>query len=135
MLVRYCNGTSRQCQSKDSLNLTLEVVDIAPKVFIIRNFLSGFEADAIVQHAMPLLSASLVGNAKVVGPSSSNTRTSKHAWIKRETSPITESLFLRAADLLKVDESMLYVSEQSEPMQVVHYEPGQRYENHHDWCV
>ena len=73
------------------------------------------------------------------GVFSSDTRTSKNAWLKRLHSPIIDSLYKRAADLLQLDERILLTvtgdNNAVEEMQVVHYQVGQKYDTHHDWGV
>jgi prolyl 4-hydroxylase len=101
---------------------------------MIENFLSQFEASEIVRMASPRLHHSSVGDAEV-GAFESDTRTSDNSWISRGSSPVINSLFLRAADLLQVDEKLLHRSQNAEEMQVVHYVHGQKYEAHHDWGV
>ena len=58
-----------------------------------------------------------------------------NTWLGRKTSRETESLFLRAADLLNLDEKIMHNNRNAEDMQVVHYENGQKYDPHHDWGV
>jgi hypothetical protein len=48
----------------------------------------------------------------------SDTRTSRNAWVGRTTSAPCESLYLRAADLLQLNETMLNSNTNSEDMQV-----------------
>ena len=57
-----CSGSKETCQSKEPLKLQLEVVSQEPRVFIIPNFLSDFEADTIIEHARPKIDVSQVGN-------------------------------------------------------------------------
>lgn len=131
----HCTGNAEDCQSNEQLELELEVISTEPKAFIIPNFLSEFEADNIVALAEPQLKGSLVGDRESGGGRSSNTRTSRNAWIPRTMSPQTETLFRRAADLLKIDEKLLYNHKNVEDMQVVYYQVGQKYDSHHDWGV
>ena len=90
--------------------LSLEVVSLTPRVFIIENFLSEFEVEEIIRIAIPLQGAlvqyldrfiimqnfiytythiyifiggSQVGNLDGGGVRKSETRTSKNSWIKR----------------------------------------------------
>ena len=63
--------------------LTLEVVSLKPRVFIIENFLSDFEVEEIIRIAIPLQGGSQVGNVDGGGVRKSETRTSKNSWIKR----------------------------------------------------
>ena len=123
------------CQSRSPVNLELEVISLAPRAFIIENFLSDYEADQIIAKSKSKLRDSTVGNGDAGGARSDNTRTSKNAWLGRETNEITESLFMRAADVLNLDESILYNTKNAEDMQVVHYVNGQKYDSHHDWGV
>ena len=114
--------------------MELEVISIAPRAFIIKNFLNDFEADAIVKLAKPTLSKSIVGDVDS-GAFESDTRTSRNTWLPRHKSPITETLFMRAADLLQIDEQKLKRNVAAEDMQVVYYTNGQKYDSHHDWGV
>lgn len=61
-------------------------------------------------------------------------RTSTNSWINRDTSPMIDSLYRRAADLLRIDESLLVHEKNVESLQVVHYGVGQKYDAHHDWA-
>ena len=73
----------------------------------------------------------------------SDTRTSLNSWISRETSPIFDAIYRRAADVLRIDEALLrhrgedeypeWPSRGSiaESLQLVHYDPGQKYTAHH----
>ena len=140
--------------------LTLEVVSLKPRVFIIENFLSDFEVEEIIRIAIPLQGGSQVGNVDGGGVRKSETRTSKNSWIKRRveffilfmwfiiiivyylllfpdvkycfliiigneyfdtcrsTNQVTESISLRAADLLQLDEKILTPG-YAEDMQVI----------------
>lgn len=53
----------------------------------------------------------------------------------RTTSEVTNTLYLRASDVLKVDEKLLTSDNNAEDMQVVHYDIGEKYDAHHDWGV
>jgi hypothetical protein len=57
-----CDGKSPVCRSKDPVTLELEVVATQPRVFIIENFLSDYEADHLRLAANPTLHQSTVGN-------------------------------------------------------------------------
>lgn len=47
---------------------------------------------------------------------------------------MTDSLYRRAADVLRIDESMLVHGITAESLQVVHYNVGQKYDAHHDFA-
>ena len=123
------------CQNPQPLNLELEVISLQPRAFVIENFLSHFEADQIIQMSKNKLKASTVGNGDAGGARSDGTRTSKNTWLSRESSPLLDTLFRRAADLLHVDEVILHSDKNAEDMQVVNYVNGQKYDSHHDWGV
>lgn len=57
-----CNGAPANCQSTNPLNMTLQVASLTPRVFLIPEFLSGFEADHIIELAKDKVAASTVGN-------------------------------------------------------------------------
>ena len=61
-------------------------------------------------------------------------RTSTNSWIERQRNPMIDSFYRRAADVLRVDESLLVHDKTVESLQVVHYDPGQKYDAHHDWA-
>jgi len=123
--------------------LTLRVIATEPRAFLVKNFFSKAEAEAIISIAKDSLSRSSVSmhdeNGNLVA---SNTRTSKNAWVSRgtkETTPILDRIFRRAADLLRLDEKYIhhdYPNGTTENMQVVYYGPnGAAYAPHHDWGV
>lgn len=131
--LRYCAGSSATCHDDQPLEMELEVVSITPKVFIIPLFLSDFECDEIINLARPIISDSLVGVRGTAGAGLRSTRTSKNSWVKRETNAVTETLSMRAADLMKIDEKLLRSDLNSEELQVVHYDKTQKYDAHNDW--
>lgn len=63
-----------------------------------------------------------MGQIDGAGARKSDTRTSRNAWLSRGSSIITNSLYKRAAHLLKVDEKLLYNTMNAEDLQV--YEKG-----------
>ena len=77
-----------------------------------------------------------------------STRTSQNSWIDRQRSPIVDSIYRRAADLLQIDEACFrkrdshethlvpnYTGPITERLQLVRYEVGQQYTAHHDVAV
>lgn len=131
----FCNDTSRGnlCQSREPVELTLEVFSLKPRAFVIKNLFSHFEADSIITCASPKLKESTVGDTDGGGIQKSSTRTSKTTWVDRSVSDISETLYRRAADVLGLDHEMLRSDRNAESMQVVHYDVGQKYDAHHDW--
>jgi prolyl 4-hydroxylase len=131
----HCQGTAEECQSTDEVHMQLEVASLKPRAFIIPEFLSDFEADEIIRLAKPRVKGSLVGDEDGGGARTSDTRTSQNTWLPRNTNNIIETIYLRAADLLNLDEKIMHSNMNAEDMQVVHYVNGQKYDAHHDWGV
>ena len=131
------------------LNMTLTVLSCAPRVFEIKNFLSPQEVDHVLELAGGIsLSASRTGNHEDhedTDQEKTKTRTSKNSWIQREKSPIIDTIYRRAADLVRIDEALLrerspkerpdidHLSSLSETLQLVHYDVEQQYTEHHDF--
>lgn len=134
------------------LNLTIRVLSCAPRVFEIPNFLSDIEYNHILDLASTLdLKLSSTGDisggddVSLLEDDSHRTRTSFNSWLAREASPIVDVIYRRAADLLRIDESLLrYRAEDEYPemptkhsiaesLQLVHYSPAQEYTAHHDF--
>lgn len=82
---------------------------------------------------------------KKANEESRRTRTSYNTWVGRESSPIIDTIYRRAADLMKIDEALLryrdedeypdYPTKKSigEQLQLVHYDLHQTYTAHHDF--
>ena len=130
-LFRHCAGEKTTCQHTTPVHLNLQVVSTAPKAFIIENFLSDFEINDILKHAGPKMGKSIVGDEST-GAFESSTRTSRNGWLNREDSNVIETLFARAEHLLQIKR---LDNRNTESIQVVHYEHGQKYDSHHDWGV
>jgi prolyl 4-hydroxylase len=130
-----CDGPSLQCQSQETLPLKLEALSTAPKIFLIKDLISEFEANHLIRSARPRMEASIVGDPSVGSHASNNVRNSNTAWLARHSSAVTETLFRRLSDVLKIDEKKLTESEAAESLQVVHYNIGQKYDSHFDWTA
>jgi len=95
-----------------TMNMTLTVLSVAPRVLQIDNFLSSVEVDHITELASGIkLSASSTGDteageARVKPELSTKTRTSYNSWVSRDKSPIIDAVYRRAADLLRIDEAL-----------------------------
>jgi len=118
----------------------MTVISCSPRVFEIENFLSDVEVDHILElgTGRKLFRSSVSGGSE----DSTNTRTSKNTWVNRESSPIVDAVYRRAADLLGMDEGMFrYRGDEdvhltslvknndaiTEELQLVHYDVGQEY--------
>jgi len=129
------------------LNMTMTVLSCAPRVFEIKNFLSQAEVDHIIHMAtgMKLVLSTTSGSDGHDAKSDSNTRTSHNSWVHRLRSPIVDSIYGRAADLMQIDEALLRVrndaeipevkhkGSSAEELQLVHYAKSERYTAHHDF--
>ena len=74
-----------------------------------------------------------------------HTRTSKNSWVGRRQSPIMDSIYRRAADLMQIDEALLrqrepherpnieHLGTNGEDLQLVHYDVSEQYTAHHDF--
>lgn len=128
-----------------ALNLTIKAVSCAPRAFEIHNFLSDVEVDYLldlVRHQNLVRSTTGQTNGEV-----SDTRTSTTTWLSRDSDPVLNVIFRRAADVLRIDEALLRQREPgelsdvlplshdkiNEDLQVVHYDKGQQYTAHHDF--
>jgi len=127
------------------LDLDLNVISCAPRVYEIENFLSHVEVEHIIQ-----LSTNLTFHTSTVGRilredrggEDKSIRSSTNAWVYRETSPIIDAIYRRAADVMKVNENLLRHHDETdlpehhslaEASQLVHYEKEQHYYPHHDF--
>lgn len=115
--IELCPGESAE----------LETVSLTPLVFSIENFLSAEECEHVISEAAAKMFNSPVAQMDAdVGKASSNWRTSKQAWLNgRQTATIT-TLTERVAKLTCVPETF------QEPLQVLQYGNGQKYDTHLD---
>lgn len=129
---------------KHKLNdTTLSVVSVVPKVFKIDNFLSLDECKEVIRLAMDQgLKPSTLHHSSLARQNRDNsTRSSTNAWLQRETSPVAEKIFKKAADITNIDSHYLknfhtHRAEHNsiaESMQVVRYKKGEEYTPHHDF--
>lgn len=121
----------------------------APRAFEIDNFLSQTEVD----HIMYLTTGMKLHRSTTAGgsdrdasrDSTASTRTSLNTWVYREKDTIVDTIYRRAADLLRIDEALLRPRSKdeyphmknskslAEALQLVHYDVGQEYTAHHDF--
>lgn len=142
------NLTQYRSQDVAMINMTLTVLSCAPRVFEIQNFLSHAEVDHIVHMATGMklhLSTTSGSDGGQDARSDSSTRTSHNSWVQRGRSPILDSIYARAADLMQIDEALLrqrhesevpevpHKSSNAEDFQLVHYAPSEQYTAHHDF--
>jgi hypothetical protein len=95
---------------QQTMNMTLKVLSVAPRVFQIDNFLSEVEVQHIVKLAAGItLERSRTGDESADRRVDNDikTRTSYNSWVSRQQSPIIDAVYRRAADLLRIDEALL----------------------------
>ena len=102
----------------DPLQLELRVLATEPRIFQIDNFISDAEVEHIVRLSASRMSRSQVGAIGLGDASYSAVRTSRNTWVSRSSSSVTDHIWKRVADLLKIDEALLHPWENSEDMQV-----------------
>jgi hypothetical protein len=111
------------------MNITIKALSCTPRAFEVRNFLSDFEADYLLD---------IVNKGKLERSTTnghlSETRTSSTTWIPRDTDQIVDAIFRRVADTLRLDESLLRDRDPdehpemptrqrlNEELQIVHYD-------------
>jgi prolyl 4-hydroxylase len=136
--------------NEEMLALNLTVISCRPRVFEIKNFLSTAEANYLLSLAREGGLEQSTVSAVSSGESfekmrHSSARSSSNAWIHRERSPIVDTIYRRAADVMKIDESYMrdrlfngnnvdpLLSSRAEALQLIHYDVGQHYAPHHDF--
>lgn len=130
------------------LNMTLKVLSCAPRAFEINNFLSPTEVDHILYltTGMDLHRSTTAGtDSGTKRDQTRDTRTSLNTWVYREKDQIIDTIYRRAADLLRIDEALMRPRSKeeypkmgtqgsiAEALQLVHYDVGQEYTAHHDF--
>ena len=124
------NDQKAACQSTEDISVSVEVISVKPKMFVIEDIISEAEGEMVKQLATPKLHRSGTGQASDANHDD-ETRTSKTAWIGHTAHPIIDTIFKRTADILQIDEDVL--KRNAEQMQTVFYETGQEYKAHHDF--
>lgn len=131
--------------SQQPRKLTLTVQSVTPKVFTIANFLSDEECDDLIALALQagLHRSSVYGGALSNHTRDRATRSSYNTWLARDTTVLTDEIYLRAAQVLQLDPELLqkpieddvhpHLHSIAESLQVVRYEKGQEYTAHHDF--
>lgn len=135
--------------TEPQLNLTLTVLSCEPRVFEIQHFLSETEVHHILEIAtgMSLRRSTTRASGSAQEATSEATRTSRNTWVSRTKSPILDTIYRRAADLLQLDEALLRrrtadeypdlntKASIAEDLQLVHYDVSQQYTPHHDFSI
>jgi prolyl 4-hydroxylase len=133
-------------QGDEQRSLTMTVQSVTPKVFTIPNFLSSEECDALIQlalheglHGSTVYAGSLAEHSR-----DTSTRSSSNTWLARDTATLTDDIYQRAAQVLRMDAALFqklsinddvqaHVHSIAESLQVVRYKKGEEYTPHHDF--
>ncbi len=105
---KYGLKHSMDDESKEA-TFTIEVLSTEPRAYLIRNFFSAEEADHLIALGEGKYKRSSVGGSEADGGYglTSDTRTSRNTWISKDSSPMTENMYRRVADLTKVESERL----------------------------
>jgi hypothetical protein len=105
--ARYWTGPdSRAPAGEEEVQLRVRSVCGAPRIYVIEDFLSAYEVDAVVASAAPTLTRSLVGTTSDGGSRESHVRTSSNTWLPRNSSQVVATLYERAADVMGIPRSV-----------------------------
>ncbi|WMV17477.1 hypothetical protein MTR67_010862, partial [Solanum verrucosum] len=100
-----------------------------PRVFIYRNFLTNEECDHFISLAKDSLEKSMVTDLETGESIESEYRTSTGAFLNKAQDEVVANVEARIAAWTFLPE------ENGEPMQILHYEHGQKYEPHFDYFM
>lgn len=98
-----------------------------PDIAVFDNFLSEFDCKRLINEATPHLKRSTVVGTPTEPDVLHDARTSSGMFFQRGASPLVRAIETRLAALTNTD------IKQGEGLQVLRYEPGQRYDAHNDW--
>jgi prolyl 4-hydroxylase len=129
--------------------LSMQVVSVTPRVLVMEDFLTLEECQALMALAASqgLKGSTLYAGGMAQQQRDVSTRSSTNTWLSRETSNVTDRIYRRAAQILRMKESLLqqppfYRADEegdytqhsiAESLQVVRYAPGEEYAAHHDF--
>jgi prolyl 4-hydroxylase len=123
--------------------MTLKVVSVTPRVFVIDNFLTPQDCQEIIRlgSEQGLALSTLHNSASARQTRDTSTRSSSNAWLPWDASPVTEKVYERAAQVTKIDpelfrkfhETNAHHHSIAESLQVVRYKRGEEYTPHHDF--
>ena len=117
-------GYTQRAYTEDGRQVVVETLAVRPKLFLIEDFCSAAEADALVAASAGLLEPSgTLRNEGVI-------RVSEHAWLDHaKAGDAAFDLSRRVAAVARLPPSMVHGSE---PVQTARYEPGGHYYLHLD---
>jgi len=121
---------SKGCAGTTCPLLIAEVVCLDPPVYVLKStLLSDYERRKIIELARPKMRQSVVGRG---GEVDMDGRSSTTTWLDRKHD-VVDNVIRRIADIVGIPEDVLHNGRSAESLQVVHYLPGQHYNNHIDY--
>jgi len=113
------------------LELTVETLAKDPRIFLVENFLSDFEAEHIVELAKN--SGGLKRSSVSMEGTIDSARTSRSVFLDYDKNPFMANIFRRGFQLMGVQGGPSNYTVIGEHLQVIHYALQQEYSPHHDW--
>ncbi|EFJ34981.1 hypothetical protein SELMODRAFT_82355, partial [Selaginella moellendorffii] len=104
-----------------------EIISWTPRASLVHNFLTDDECDHLIRVAMPLMQKSTVVDSQTGGSRDSRVRTSSGMFLNRGQDRVISEIEDKIAKLTFIPK------DHGEGIQVLHYEPGQKYDAHHDF--
>jgi len=105
---------------QETMNITIRAVSVEPRAFQLDNFLSQAEVDHVIdivkRHSMKRSTTGSMSSSDDESVKVSDVRTSKNTWVARDESPVLDAIYRRAADALRLDESLLRKRSPKEPV-------------------
>ncbi|XP_047966687.1 probable prolyl 4-hydroxylase 10 [Salvia hispanica] len=114
---------------EESKDQWVEVISWEPRASIFHHFLSKEECEYLISIAQPHMEKSTVVDSETGKSRDSRVRTSYGTFLTRGRDKVVQRIEKRIADF-----TFLPV-EHGEGLQVLHYEPGQKYEPHYDYFL
>ncbi|XP_044470278.1 probable prolyl 4-hydroxylase 10 [Mangifera indica] len=107
----------------------VEVISWEPRAFVYHNFLTEEECNYLIERAKPHMQKSTVVDSETGKSRDSRVRTSSGTFLARGQDKIIRDIEKRISDFTFIP------IEHGEGLQVLHYEPGQKYEPHYDYFM
>jgi prolyl 4-hydroxylase len=141
--MHYMHPADYIGQEHDVGDLTLKVASVTPRVYTIENFLTPEECHEIIRLGIDkgLKLSTLHSSSNATQTTDTSTRSSSNTWLPRDTSYLTEKIYLKAAELTKIDPELFQKFHETnaqhhsiaESLQLVRYKKGEEYTPHHDF--
>ncbi|XP_031262683.1 probable prolyl 4-hydroxylase 10 [Pistacia vera] len=107
----------------------VEVISWEPRAFVYHNFLTEEECKYLINLAKPHMQKSTVVDSATGKSTDSRVRTSSGTFLARGRDKIIRDIEKRISDFTFIP------VEHGEGLQILHYEPGQKYEPHYDYFM